>query len=137
MQESLQYLSTRLKWCFSELSQTVEAVSPPGDDEAEECGGLFVQRMDRALEILAAVKVEDEFHEIVSLVKNIIEEVLCHAMAIAQVSVPRDSANVSSCCQKVRNKSNKPNGMGKYGQWISWINLCEHTVKMAPYDNFE
>lgn len=71
-------------------------------DEKEENGGQFVQKMDLVLEILASIKVEEEFNDIIPQVKHIIDELLCHAMAIAQVSVANDSADITVSCQKVR-----------------------------------
>jgi hypothetical protein len=71
-------------------------------DEKEESGGQFVQKMDLLLEILASIKVEKEFNDIVPHIKHILDELLCHAMAIAQVSLANDSADITASCQKVR-----------------------------------
>lgn len=71
-------------------------------DEKGESGGQFVQKMDLVLEILASIKVEEEFTDIIPQVKHILDEILCHAMAIAQVSVANDSAGITASCQKVR-----------------------------------
>ncbi|PSN37196.1 hypothetical protein C0J52_15113 [Blattella germanica] len=85
VKESVRYLHTRLKWCFSELLCVIEAPVPLESEEAEDCGGIFVQRMDQALEILASMKVDEEFHDLIPVVKEVVEDLLCHAMAIAQV----------------------------------------------------
>jgi hypothetical protein len=96
------YLFSRMQWCISELLKVINAPVSRKADEKEESGGQFVQNMDVVLEILASVKVEEEFNDIVPHVKHIVDELLCHAMAIAQVSVAKDSADITASCQKVR-----------------------------------
>lgn len=92
---------SRMQWCISELLNAINAPVSRKADEKEESGGQFVQKMDLILEILASVKVEKEFNDIVPQVKRILDELLCHAMAIAQVSVANDSADITGSCQKV------------------------------------
>jgi hypothetical protein len=91
-----------MQWCISELLNVINASVSKEADEKEENGGQFVQKMDLVLEILASIKVEEEFNDIIPQVKHIIDELLCHAMAIAQVSVANDSADITVSCQKVR-----------------------------------
>ncbi|XP_069678336.1 serendipity locus protein alpha-like isoform X2 [Periplaneta americana] len=99
-QESMSYLIPRIQWCFSELYNLTEAPIPKEDEEKEMCDGQFVHRMDLILEMLACVKVE-EFNDILPQIKGFIDELLCHAMAIAQVSIENDSENIKLNCHKV------------------------------------
>jgi hypothetical protein len=90
-----------MQWCFSELSNVINAPMPEEAEEKEESDGQFVHKMDLVLEMLASIKVEEEFTDIMPQVKRVIEELLCRAMAIAQVSVANDYANITDSCQKV------------------------------------
>jgi hypothetical protein len=90
-----------MQWCFSELLNIVNAPVPNANEEKEESGGQFIQKMNLVLEMIQSIKVE-EFNDIMPQVKHVIDELLCHAMAIAQVSVANDSANITESCQKVR-----------------------------------
>lgn len=73
------------------------------EQKEESDDGHFVHQMDLVLEILAAVKVKEEFNEIIPQVKQVSDELLCQAMAIAQVSIADDSSNITASCYKVRN----------------------------------
>ncbi|PNF28471.1 hypothetical protein B7P43_G15235 [Cryptotermes secundus] len=99
--ESGSYLFSRMQWCISELLNVIDTSMSKEADKREESGGQFVQKMDLVLEILASIKVEEEFTDIIPQVKHILDELLCHAMAIAQVSTANDSADITASCQKV------------------------------------
>jgi len=73
------------------------------EQKEESDDGHFVHQMDLVLEILASVKVKEEFNEIIPQVKQVSDELLCQAMAIAQVSIADDSSNITASCYKVRN----------------------------------
>jgi hypothetical protein len=84
-------------WCLSELTHVINAEQKEESDDRH-----FVHQMDLVLEILASIKVKEEFDDIMPQVKNVLDELLCQAMAIAQVSVANDSANITANCYKVR-----------------------------------
>jgi hypothetical protein len=78
----------------------MHVISAEWKEESDD--GHFVHQMDLVLEILASVKVKEEFNDIMPQVKHVVDELLCQAMAIAQVSVANDSANIAASCYKVR-----------------------------------
>jgi hypothetical protein len=86
-----------MQCCLSELLRVINAEQNEETDD-----GHFVQQMDQVLEMLASVKVKEEFNDIVPQVKHVLDEILCQAMAIAHVSVANDSANITASCYKVR-----------------------------------
>jgi len=73
------------------------------EQKEERDDGHFVHQMDLVLEILTSVKVKEEFNEIMPQVKHVLDELLCQAMAIAQVLIANDSSNITASCYKVRN----------------------------------
>lgn len=89
---------SRMQCCLSELMRVISA-----EQEEESDDGHFVHQMDLVLEILASVKVKEEFNEIMQQVKHVSDELLCQAMAIAQVSIVDDSSSITASCYKVRN----------------------------------
>ena len=97
LQESGSYLFSRMQCCLSELTRVINA-----DQKEESDDGHFVHQMDLVLDILASIKVKEEFNDIMPQVKRVSDELLCQAMAIAQVSVANDSFNVTASCYKVR-----------------------------------
>lgn len=98
LQESGSYLFSRMQCCLSELMHVISAEQKEESDD-----GHFVHQMDLVLEILTSVKVKEEFNEIMPQVKHVSDELLCQAMAIAQVSIADDSSNITASCYKVRN----------------------------------
>ena len=87
-----------MQCCLSEMMCVISA-----EEKEESDDGHFVHQMDLVLEILASIKVKEEFHEIMPQVKHVTDELLCQAMAIAQVSIADDSSNITASCYKVRN----------------------------------
>lgn len=88
---------SRTQCCLSELLHVINAEQKEESDD-----GHFVHQMDLVLEILASLKVKEEFNDIMPQVKHVSDELLCQAMAIAQVSVASDSSKITASCYKVR-----------------------------------
>jgi hypothetical protein len=72
----------------------------PREDEMEESDNQFTPKMNLVLEMLSSIKVE-EFNNIIPQVRHVVRKLLSCAMAIAEVSVANDSANITESCQKV------------------------------------
>ncbi|XP_067004590.2 serendipity locus protein alpha [Anabrus simplex] len=97
MQLLKRYIFSCINWCFSELNTVINAPRPSTKEESEGCGGQFVHKMDLALEILTSCSGKLPEVEL----KSVIDDVLCHAMSIAQVAVASDCEVITASCQKV------------------------------------
>nr|CAD7399671.1 unnamed protein product [Timema cristinae] len=89
---------------FKDLQKVLATPSPTMSEELDGYGSQFVHKMDCVLQLLVPLyngEIEANLPSVCIFVKNIVDEVLAHAMSIAQVSFPCDLEHVSNCCLKV------------------------------------
>nr|CAD7403808.1 unnamed protein product [Timema poppensis] len=103
-QESKRYIFKRMCVMFKDLQKVLATPSPTMSEELDGYGSQFVHKMDCVLQLLVPLyngEIEANLPSVCIFVKNIVDEVLAHAMSIAQVSFPCDLEHVSNCCLKV------------------------------------
>lgn len=104
--EIRKYFIDRLMQCFNKILAEVhnEEDLPP-----RACGSEFIQLMDSSLHILTqlnrdidVVTLVETAEESLTTLKSLIDELLCHAMSIAQVThIENDYKSIVSTSQKV------------------------------------
>nr|CAD7199652.1 unnamed protein product [Timema douglasi] len=102
--ESKRYIFKRMCVMFKDLQKVLATPSPTMSEELDGYGSQFVHKMDCVLQLLVPLyngEIEANLPSVCIFVKNIVDEVLAHAMSIAQVSFPCDLEHVSNCCLKV------------------------------------
>jgi len=116
LQESKAFICQRMISCLDQLSEVFKKNftseggsdgSPESDIEEEDLsGGLFIVRMDQALSLLAVYEAglsEGSAEKDMSLSqwRNVVDNLLGHAMTIAQVTSPLDFKDIHCSCEKV------------------------------------
>lgn len=103
-QEMNDYLLQRFEWCFNELLKLVKAPKPSETEEIDFAQGHFIVKMDYAFLALDNV-IDLDTNDVANFIninlKAIIEDVVCHALSIAQVALPTDQKAISEICQVV------------------------------------
>lgn len=87
-----------MNWCMEHLQEAVSNCT-----ETEDCCGSFLKCMDLALNTLANVDIDESKQSLINHVngvRTIIEEVLAHAMTVAQVAA-EDSDMIKGNCHGV------------------------------------
>lgn len=92
-------MKKQLFWCLDGLEEVVN-----NDKNYADMSGSFIKWMDAALDQLAEIDLAKPILENVDIYKNarsITEEVLCHAMSIAQVALVEDCKIIKGSSQAV------------------------------------
>ncbi|XP_044736093.1 serendipity locus protein alpha-like [Chrysoperla carnea] len=102
LKESRKYVLNRLVWCLNFFSNPANHLF-----NEQPQPGSFMQLMDNALDIIYEIDMEtkqDKCFETLNISKAYIEELLSHAMSIAQITLPEECINIKAGSQKVLNE---------------------------------
>ncbi|GLV44179.1 Spitting Image [Carabus blaptoides fortunei] len=101
--ESRRFLIKRFIYCFDGIKKCLN------DDICQEPSPGFIQWMDTALSLVSAMDASEYVTENMEKTKSGIEEVLCHAMSIAQISSAEDCKKIKAGIQSVLHELNQLN----------------------------
>lgn len=99
-QEARNCVKKQLLWCLDGLEELLNA-----NKSYVDTSGSFIKWMDAALEQLTHIDLTKSIHECINNFqksKHTTEEVLCHAMSIAQIALIQDSKIIKGSSQAVQ-----------------------------------
>lgn len=92
-------MTKQLLWCLEGLEEILNATKP-----ITNTSGSFIKWMDTALDKISEIDIEQDTKvalETLKDAKTLIEEVLCHAMSIAQVALEYDTKMIKGSSHTV------------------------------------